>query len=125
VFEQLNERGNLELVKSVLDPVWVHKVDISIYPRHILPVGGEAGHGGVYEVFLHPHDRVSREPKVKRVGRVRYLERTITLDTLDHNVIHSIVFHTGHKLLEKLGTLLITLRVGHHRYNIEVLTIHL
>ena len=125
MFEQLNERGNLELVKSVLDPVWVHKVDISVYPRHILPIGGEAGHGGVDEVFLHPHYRIGREPNMQRVVRVRHLIGATALDTLDHHMVHSIVFHTGNKLPEKLGALLVPLRVGHHRYNIEVLTVHL
>jgi hypothetical protein len=49
---------------------------------------------------------------VERVCGIGHLEGTAALDALDDDVVHLVVLHTPHKLLEKLGALLITFGIG-------------
>ena len=49
---------------------------------------------------------------MERVGCIGHLEGAAALDALDDDVVHLVVLHTPHKLLEKLGALLVTFGIG-------------
>ena len=125
VFKQLDYWGVLELVDGILDPIWVHKVHITVDPRCILPVDWKARKCDIDKVLLHPHDGIGAKLDVQGVRWIGHLVGAASLDALNDDVVHLIVLHTRHKLLEKLGTLLVALRIGHNRNNVKVLTVHL
>ena len=89
-------------------------------------------HGNLYGTLRSELDRclatgsdVILELDVQGIECICHLIWAAALNTLNNYVIHSVILHSPHKLLEKLGTLFVTLWIGQNGNHVKVFTIHL